>query len=97
MVPGGFPLRGKTPRGNHRPCPPPLGRAVTRRLLTFEVYRSRYPRSDFGERYADIEAASHRAAKQLAAEQHPGIQVVVLPSSAGRARSHVPTSPRTLP
>ena len=55
------------------------------RLLRFEVYRSNYPSSELGERFDDVHAVGHRAAKALAAEQHPGIQVVVLPSSAARA------------
>jgi hypothetical protein len=65
------------------------------RLLRFEVYRSNYPSSELGERFDDVEARDHRAAKHLAADQHPGIQVVVLPSSAARARAHLPTPPRT--
>lgn len=60
------------------------------RLLRFEVYRSNYPSSELGERFEDLHARDHRAAKQLAAEQHPGIQVVVLPSSAARARAATP-------
>jgi hypothetical protein len=64
---------------------------MSRPLLRFEVYRSAYPVAPLGERLLpDVEARDHRAAKQLAAERHPGIQVVVLPSSAGRAPVRLP-------
>lgn len=53
---------------------------MTTRLQRFEVYRSNYPSSELGERFDDVHARDHRAAKQLAAQQHPGIQVVVLPA-----------------
>lgn len=53
---------------------------MTMRLLRFEVYRSNYPSSALGERFDDIDATDHRAAKQLAARAHPGIAVVVLPA-----------------
>lgn len=70
---------------------------MSRPPMRFEVYRSRYPSSELGERFDDVEARDHRAAKQLAAERHPGIQVVVLPSSAGRAPARIPTHLRTRP
>lgn len=68
---------------------------MTPRLLRFEVYRSRYPSSELGERFDDVHARDHRAAKQLAADAHPGVHVVVLPSSADRAPVRLPATPET--
>ena len=67
------------------------------RLLRFEVYRSRFPSAELGQRFDDIHARDHRAAKELAAAQHPAVHVVVLLSAAERAPARVPTPPRNWP
>jgi hypothetical protein len=47
-------------------------------LLTFDVFRSRFPSSELGEQLEPITARDYRAAKAIAAERH-GPHVVVIP------------------